>query len=81
MALAPTDFESMFRSGMRYGWPDGASVEVEVMDVGAVNLASGLLVFRDNSRTHRACARHSIELPTVLQGVTLLSSLPSLTCT
>ncbi|MFJ2028505.1 DUF4241 domain-containing protein [Streptosporangium sp. NPDC087985] len=48
MALSPPDFESMFRPGMRYGWPNGGSVEIEVMDVGVVNLATGRLVVRDN---------------------------------
>ncbi|WP_067143947.1 DUF4241 domain-containing protein [Microtetraspora malaysiensis] len=48
MALPPPDFESMFRPGMRYGWPNRDPVGIFVVDVGAVNLASGRLVVRDN---------------------------------
>jgi hypothetical protein len=48
MALTPPDFRTMFQQGTRYAWPDGDSAEIEVLDVGAVTLATGRLVVRDN---------------------------------
>ncbi|GII56930.1 hypothetical protein Pth03_53190 [Planotetraspora thailandica] len=48
MTLPPPNCELMFRPGMRYGWPNRDPVDIFVADVGAVNLATGRLVVRDN---------------------------------
>ncbi|GAA2394118.1 hypothetical protein GCM10010404_59310 [Nonomuraea africana] len=48
MALSPPDVDAIFRSGSRYGWPNGATAEIEVLDIGTVNLPTGRLVARDN---------------------------------
>jgi hypothetical protein len=48
MALLPPDFGPMFRPGIRYGWPNRDPIGIFVVDVGAVNLATGRLVVRDN---------------------------------
>ncbi|MFJ2032065.1 DUF4241 domain-containing protein [Streptosporangium sp. NPDC087985] len=38
----------MFQQGTRYAWPDGDSAEIEVLDMGAVTLATGRLAVRGN---------------------------------